>query len=221
MGCFYQSWCLVILHLFAIVSNIHGCLTYTTNTLPIKRPWRTIVLAPDKLPQGSPEAMTMTVTQALKKAAILDSEKANSMRRYQQWRQEDVDTSPIPYTVGNHTPAIGSVGTLKFPKQNVGFLSTVINSYIHHYNLRTSPEDWWYTIIQRVAVAIDENSKKDKVRKFFVPHEGKKELSVGVGDSIDIYGIDYSWFFDQMARKISENVNMPEYVRAMEMNFST
>ena len=50
-------------------------------------------------------------------------------------------------------------------------------------------------------------------------HEGKKRLEVWVGPSI--YGVDYSWFFDQMSKKIAKNVNVPEYVQAMEINFSS
>ena len=64
------------------------------------------------------------------------------------------------HTVGNQTPALGSEGMLIFPRQNVGFFSTVVNAYNHHYNLRTCPEDWWYTIIQKVAVAVDTHAKK-------------------------------------------------------------
>ena len=46
-------------------------------------------------------------------------------------------------------------------QHDAGFLSTVYEAYGNHYNLRTGPEDWWYTIIQTVALAIDKNSKRD------------------------------------------------------------
>ena len=98
-------------------------------------------------------------------------------------------------------------------------MSTIYEAYGNHYNLRTGPEDWWYTIIQTVAVAIDKNAKKDTVRKFFVQHEGKKPLEVQVGPSI--YGVDYSWFFDQMSEEIAKNINVPQYVEAMETDFSS
>jgi len=61
--------------------------------------------------------------------------------------------------------------------------------------------------------------KNPTVRDFFVAHEGKKTLSVKVGPSI--YGVDYSWFFDQMSQKIRENIKVPGYVDEMEPNFST
>jgi len=106
-----------------------------------------------------------------------------------------------------------------FPGHDAGLFSTIMDCYNHHFNLRTGPEDWWYTIIQTVALAIDNNAKSPEVRKFFVQHEGKKTLTVIVGPTI--YGVDYSWFFDQMAKKIEENINCPQFVHQMEQNFST
>ena len=88
--------------------------------------------------------------------------------------------------------------------------------------MRTGPEDWWYTIIQTVALAIDKNSKSHEVRKFFVQHEGKKELRVKVGEgALLVENIDYSWLFDQFSQKIEENINVPEYVKQMTADFST
>ena len=55
-----------------------------------------------------------------------------------------------------------------------GFLSVIHEAYNHHWGIKTIPDDWWYTIIRTVAIAIDENSKKNEVRSHFVNHEGKK-----------------------------------------------
>ena len=100
-----------------------------------------------------------------------------------------------------------------------GLLSSVLDAYNGHFNLRTGPEDWWYTIIQTVAVAIDANANKKEVRNFFVQHEGKKKLTVMVGPSI--YGVDYDWFFKQMSEEIDKNINVPNYVEKMTSDFST
>ena len=101
-------------------------------------------------------------------------------------------------------------------------MSTVYESYNRHYNLRTGPEDWWYTIIQTVALAIDNNSKNNQVRKFVVQHEGKKELEVIVGrGELNVEHIDYSWSFNQFSEKIEENINVPEYVQQMIPDFTT
>jgi hypothetical protein len=104
--------------------------------------------------------------------------------------------------VGNKTAVLGSIDKVTDPGHDAGLLSTIYEAYGNHYNLRTGPEDWWYTIIQTVALAIDENSKNDKVRKFFVQHEGKKELEVIVGPPpLKLDSIDYTWLFDQFAQK--------------------
>merc|ERR1712226_436312 len=116
------------------------------------------------------------------------------------------------------TPVLGSSETA-IDTGNKGLFSTIIQCYNNHWILRTGPEDWWYTFIQKVAVAVDQNAKKESVRRFFVQHEGKKKLSVSVGPS-SIYGVDYSWFFDQMSQQIKENVNVPEFVDTIQSNFS-
>ena len=107
-------------------------------------------------------------------------------------------------------------------KHDAGFLSTIYEAYSNHYNLRTSPEDWWYTIIQTIALAIDENFKSDAVRNFFVQHEGKKTIGVKVEpDQLkNISGIDYSWLFDQFSEGIKENINVPDYVQKIIPDFT-
>ena len=100
-----------------------------------------------------------------------------------------------------------------------GLFASIITAYNNHWNLRISPEDWWFCVTRRVAIAIDKNAKKDSVRKMFVEHEGKKTLEVVV-PSNSIYGVDYSWFFDEISKKITENVRVPEYVDAVTADFS-
>ena len=124
--------------------------------------------------------------------------------------------------VGTKTPVLGSIDLVTDTGHDAGLLSTIYEAYGNHHNLRTGPEDWWYTIIQTVALAIDDNSKSDEVRNFFVQHEGKKTLAVQVGaGKLDVENIDYSWLFDQFSQKIAENINVPEYVQQMIPNFST
>ena len=57
--------------------------------------------------------------------------------------------------IGDMTSVLGSAELVTFPGHNAGFLSTVLEAYNRHYNLRTGPEDWWYTIIQTVSLAIE------------------------------------------------------------------
>ncbi|XP_015749524.1 PREDICTED: uncharacterized protein LOC107329342 [Acropora digitifera] len=91
---------------------------------------------------------------------------------------------------------------------------------IHHYKLRTSPDDWWFCVIKQVAEAIDRNAQQESVRKMFVDHEGKKSITVAV-DDLNIYTVNYSWLFDQMAKGIKENVKVPEFVDGMTGDFGT
>ncbi len=72
---------------------------------------------------------------------------------------------------------------------------------------------------QIIAKAIDDNADKKTVRSFFVQHEGKKKLEVGVGESI--YDVDYNDFLDQMSQLVKKNVNKPDFVTLMTGEFST
>ena len=101
-----------------------------------------------------------------------------------------------------------------------GMFAAVVTAYNHHYNLRTSPDDWWFCVIKRVACAIDNNSQKESVRKMFVEQEGKKTIEIEVEDP-SIYTVDYNWFFDQIAKEIKENVKVPEFVDGMAADFGT
>ena len=99
-----------------------------------------------------------------------------------------------------------------------GFFASVFCCYNNHWILKTCPEDWWISISQIVARAIDKNANNEKVRKFFVSHEGQTTLSVIVDGSI--YDVDYDWFFKEMKDQISKNINNPEYTDIMDCNFS-
>ncbi|KAJ7374208.1 hypothetical protein OS493_007281 [Desmophyllum pertusum] len=115
--------------------------------------------------------------------------------------------------------ALGSTETIYSPT-DCGLFAAVLTAYNNHWKLRTSPDDWWFCVIKRVASAIDKNAKKESVRKMFVDHEEKKTIEVEVPDST-IYTVDYSWFFDQIAKGIQENVKVPEFVDGMTADFST
>ena len=120
--------------------------------------------------------------------------------------------------VNNKIPVLGSDERVVSTNGNYGFFSTILEAYNNHWSVRTCVEDWWYTIIQRVAVAIDEKSKSRAVRNFFVSHEGRKTLSVEVDSNL--YGVDYSWFLDQMTDQIARNINVPNYVDVLKADYS-
>ncbi len=68
--------------------------------------------------------------------------------------------------------ALGSTESI-YSLGNCGLFSAVLTAYNNHWKLRTSPDDWWFSVIRRVACAIDRNAKEESVRKMFVDHEGK------------------------------------------------
>jgi len=99
-----------------------------------------------------------------------------------------------------------------------GFFTAICECYNHHWGLRTAPDDWWYTIIRTVAMAIDNNSKSEAVRQYFVNHEGKKRLTVDVDPTC---GIDYQKFFREMTDLIQSNIKVDNYVNTIRSDFST
>merc|ERR1711963_1347036 len=78
-----------------------------------------------------------------------------------------------------------------------GFFASVFCCYNNHWILK----DWWISISQIVARAIDKNANNEKVRKFFVSHEGQTTVIVDGS----IYDLDYDWFFKEMKDQISRN----------------
>ena len=115
--------------------------------------------------------------------------------------------------------ALGSTENI-YSFGNDGLFSSVFTAYNNHWKLRTSPDDWWFCVIKRVACAIDKNAKKESIRKMFVDHEGKKTIEVELPNQ-SIHTVDYAWFFDEMAKRIQENVKVPEFVDGMTADFST
>ena len=121
--------------------------------------------------------------------------------------------------VGEMLPFEGTTEEVVKGKGDFGFFTAIYECYNNHWALRTIPDDWWYTIIRTVAIAIDKNSKQEKVRKFFVSHEGKKRLTVDVGPSF--CNVDYIMFFRQMTNLIQSNIKVENYVNTIRSNFST
>jgi len=194
----------------------------------VKEPWRTCQLpeepvnststtteAPDHLDfdYGSPDGTfehpplrksTRVSWQLMQRALEWEVNQQGNKRRF----------------VAGRTPVVGSDDRLFYYQDyDKGFFNTVLSAYAHHWGLRTSPDDWWYTIVRRVAMAIDNNANKTSVKDFFVDHEGKKELRVELGDSL--YTADYTWFFQQMTNQVDKNIKKKEYVRTMRSDFGT
>ncbi|XP_078349750.1 uncharacterized protein LOC144634608 [Oculina patagonica] len=134
-------------------------------------------------------------------------------------RSAKVERAQKPETSKQIVAALGSMDTI-YSLGDCGLFAAVLTAYNNHWKLRTSPDDWWFCVIKRVACAIDKNAKKESVRKMFVDHEGKKTIEVEVPDD-NIYTVDYSWFFDQISTGVKDNIKVPEFVDGMTADFGT
>ena len=138
--------------------------------------------------------------------------------------------------------AAGSSEVGVAPLGDRGFLSAIVHSYNNHYILQTTPEDWWYTIISKLATAIEEATNDDedvdqvdsrawyrtstppearqKLREFFVRHEGKKSLTVFVPPG-PLHEQNYSIIFSQFTEQITANTKVPQFAETVRADFST
>merc|ERR1712244_53423 len=117
----------------------------------------------------------------------------------------------------NKTFVLGSQGMVS-GDHDKGLFSTVLAAYNNHWVLKTIPEDWWTAISQIIATRIDKHAEDPAVRKFFVSHAGKKQLTVFIGPTVQ--GINNEGFFQAMISQITENINKPEYTNLMASDFS-
>ena len=120
--------------------------------------------------------------------------------------------------VNTMLPFIGSKDVCIHGTGDFGFFNAILESYNNHWGLTTIPDDWWYTITKTIAVAIDKNSRNEKVKKFIVNHEEKRRLTVRVDAT---WGINYEQFFHDMTNSIQDNIRIPGYVDIIRSDFST
>ena len=110
---------------------------------------------------------------------------------------------------------------LAFLGKNAPVLNGFYTAHINHYPIRIKPDDIWLLIVQAFSNHVNANS--EKLRKYFINFDGKKELVVNYNDIA---------FIDQIKRKhledFSEQINeqMKEYLgdeifQILTPNFST
>ena len=143
----------------------------------------------------SSEKKKMSV-KAILSEFIKDAEKKSE--RQAEDSEEELGTESLAADrrhVNNMLPFEGTTEVAMKGIGDYGFFTAIYECYNRHWGLRTIPDDWWYTIVRTVAMAIDNHSKEDEVRKYLVNHEGKIRLTVFVDDTC---GIDYEKFFRDM-----------------------
>ncbi|KAF8536740.1 hypothetical protein BDD12DRAFT_849770 [Trichophaea hybrida] len=87
------------------------------------------------------------------------------------------------------------------PSRN-GLVYCCIESYNKHHNLVLRPDDVWHTIISQFSLYVNANS--EKMRSYFVDHEGKRELEVrAIGSR---YSVDFGEMAKSMGKLLDENI---------------
>ena len=175
-----------------------------------------VSLASHKMvPSKFEDCFTKDGKQAKQLATEYAAEKAFSI--IADGRNKRDTSAPWPTRI---VSALGSDEEVYSAGADCGMFAAIFTAYSHHYRLRTSPDDWWFCVIKRVACAIDQNSSKASVRNLFVDHEGKKTIEVQVEDPT-IYTVDYNFLFDQITKQLKENLKVPEFVDGVTADFGT
>ena len=135
------------------------------------------------------------------------------------------------YAIGSSTPGekiyqscVDAPGSGE--AEDLGLFQCVYEAWKNHYNLRTSPEDWWFPVACKVAKAIDEAAKDPcgkTVRDLFANHEGRKNVNIDI-DVWEIDQVDYDYFFSgksiviESSAKILNSTNHSNLLTAILWN---
>jgi len=121
----------------------------------------------------------------------------------------------------NVTAAVGTQDAV-YVNGDSGLFGTIFEVWKNHWDLRTSPDDWWSVLITRIAKRIDDKAAHKDVAKLFVPNqEVKKELTVSVVARDGIYSQVYEELFAGFSLAIQKNIAVPGYCEAATADFST
>lgn len=137
------------------------------------------------------------------------------------------EPTTVGWKVGSEY-ALGSSkeGELVYHKEDLGLFQGVYEAWKHHWNLRTSPEDWWMPVAIRIAKGIDKAAKaeagkeRQPVRDLFVDHEGKKTISVDL-PVYTIDEIDCNSLFANISSQIDRGIKLKSFATGMQNDFST
>ncbi|KAH6977541.1 hypothetical protein BKA56DRAFT_552095 [Ilyonectria sp. MPI-CAGE-AT-0026] len=102
------------------------------------------------------------------------------------------------------------------PSRN-GFVWAAYHAYSGHHHLTIRPEDIWFSIVTQLSFYINGNA--EKLRSFFVEHEGQKKLEVKSGGSLPT--ADFGFLAECMAHLIAQNVKDAELRACVMPSFST
>lgn len=97
---------------------------------------------------------------------------------------------------------------------DTGIFAAVLQAYKNHWVLRTSPDDWFFPVIRRIAQVVDENALHPEVEAYLGRGRPKSELRVN-------FNRGFEKMFEELSLQISKNLVTSEYAKVFEANFST
>ncbi len=92
----------------------------------------------------------------------------------------------------------------------------LLMAYNNHGDVTLSPDDVWLAILQGLSQHI--NANPEKLRKYFVNHEGQKDIVIGT--SPDINKINWPKAFDDFDKALQKEVK-GDYAKIAVNDFST
>lgn len=86
-----------------------------------------------------------------------------------------------------------------------GLLSTIIEAYNNHLNLRIRPDDIWITVLAQLSAYVNGEGRAEVLRDRLVDHDGKKQLKVTAAWG-NIYTVDFGVMALDMLDEIAKNI---------------
>jgi len=134
----------------------------------------------------------------------------------------DFEKEPIQYIIEPKTlgHSFNENQTLAYIDKNVPVLNGFYTAHNNHYPIRIKPDDIWLLIVQAFSHHVNSNS--EKLRKYFVNFDGKKELTIKYPLS-SIEQVDKK-VLEDFSEKINEEMTKylgKEILETLTPNFTT
>jgi hypothetical protein len=97
---------------------------------------------------------------------------------------------------------------------DTGLFASVLQAYKNHWVLRTSPDDWFFPVIRRIAQVVDDNALHPEVQRYL--GRGQPVLGLKVN-----FNRGFEAMFQELSQQITKNLVTSEYAKVFEANFTT
>mmetsp|Transcript_92004 Transcript_92004/g.173370 ORF Transcript_92004/g.173370 Transcript_92004/m.173370 type:complete len:437 (-) Transcript_92004:281-1591(-) len=99
-----------------------------------------------------------------------------------------------------------------------GFVNAAVTAFAHHYPISLSPDHFWILVLQAVSKHVEQNA--EELRERFVPHEGKRTLTVDNTFTRGSGQNDWGGVVRDFSRQL-DNMLMPGAAERLNGSFST